>query len=418
MLKICLCLLAIRCAFSEENVPVPKSNYAIEGEVIFPSEGLTSAKGHVQTRILLNHGQHIGFVKADGSFKIDGLTNGSYIVQVENVDFLFEPIRVDISTRGNLRARKLSTIQPNSVNQLPYPLKLSAREQTRYFRKREEWRVTDFIFSPTFLMLGLPMLVLLVIPKLVANDPEMQKEMESMQMPKMDMPDVSEMMANFFGGNPKQKKKAIGSGASPSQPSSSKRNGMGFFNSFAQWLGVGKKQVNICVIGLDNSGKTTVLNQLKTPDTRVSNIVPTVGLTVTNFTSPYINFNAFDMSGQSKYRNLWDSYYATSEGLMFVVDSADRLRISVARDELWMLLDHKDLVNRKIPILVLANKMDEKDAMTSAEITSSLGLDMVRGRAWHIASTCALTGAGLPAALEWLSTNIKNYLDEKAQAGN
>ncbi|CAJ0942459.1 unnamed protein product, partial [Mesorhabditis belari] len=189
---------------------------------------------------------------------------------------------------------------------------------------------------------------------------------------------------------------------------------MGFFTTLTQWLGMGKKQVNICVVGLDNSGKTTILNQLKSPETRVSTVVPTVGLTVTNFSSPFINFNAFDMSGQSKYRNLWESYYSSSEGVMFVVDSADRLRMSVARDELWLLLDHKDLANRKIPLLVLANKMDEKDALSSAEISTSLGLDLIRGRPWHIACTCALTGAGLTAALEWLSTNIKTYLDEHA----
>ena len=45
---------------------------------------------------------------------------------------------------------------------------------------------------------------------MAANDPQLQKEMEQMQLPKMDVPDMGEMMANFFGGGaPKTKKKAV-----------------------------------------------------------------------------------------------------------------------------------------------------------------------------------------------------------------
>ena len=96
---------------------------------------------------------------------------------MENVDFVFEPIRIDITSKGKFRARKLSLLQdslsktstqifqPNQVNQLPYPLKMTAREATRYFRKREEWRITDMLMSPMVLMLAVPLLIMLVIPK-------------------------------------------------------------------------------------------------------------------------------------------------------------------------------------------------------------------------------------------------------------
>ncbi|RCN50094.1 hypothetical protein ANCCAN_03699 [Ancylostoma caninum] len=197
---------------SEDVASTERTTFAVEGNVIFPSSANSGRKWAANSRVLLNHGEYIGFVREDGSFTVDNVASGSYVVQVENVDFVFEPIRVDITARGKIRARKLSVLQPNVVNQLPYPLKLSAREATRYFRKREEWRITDMLMNPMVLMLVIPLIIMLIIPKMTANDPQLQKEMAEMQMPKLDMPDVGEMMANLFGGAPKPKKKAVTSG--------------------------------------------------------------------------------------------------------------------------------------------------------------------------------------------------------------
>uniref|UniRef100_A0A0K0F582 ADP-ribosylation factor-like protein 6 n=1 Tax=Strongyloides venezuelensis TaxID=75913 RepID=A0A0K0F582_STRVS len=187
---------------------------------------------------------------------------------------------------------------------------------------------------------------------------------------------------------------------------------MGFFSSIGNLLGFGKRNVNILVLGLDNSGKTTILNHLKEPESQNVTIVPTVGYSTEKFTNANFTFTAFDMSGQSKYRNLWEMYYKNIQGIIFVVDSADRLRVAVARDELWILLDHKDIMHKKIPILIFSNKVDEKEALTSSEISQSLGLDLIRSRNWHIESCCALTGDGLEAGVTWLSTNIQKYIEE------
>ena len=51
-----------------------------------------------------------------------------------------------------------------------------------------------------------------------------------------------------------------------------------------------------------------------------------------------VGFTAFDMSGQGRYRNLWEHYYKECQGIVFVVDSSDKLRMVVAKDELDMLL--------------------------------------------------------------------------------
>ncbi|GMT20257.1 hypothetical protein PFISCL1PPCAC_11554, partial [Pristionchus fissidentatus] len=184
---------------------------------------------------------------------------------------------------------------------------------------------------------------------------------------------------------------------------------MGFLSALSSIFGVGKRSCHIVVVGLDNAGKSTILNALRNEETRVSQVVPTVGMTVTQFTGTGVNFSAFDMSGQGKYRGLWDSYYSKAEGIMFVVDSTDKLRMSVARDELWMIIDHKDC--RKVPILIMANKSDKPEAMTLDEVSLHLGMCIAEFGRISITLNSPLSGNGIPQSLEWLSKSVKEFLD-------
>ena len=45
---------------------------------------------------------------------------------------------------------------------------------------------------------------------------------------------------------------------------------MGFFDGLMSWLGL-KKEVKILCVGLDNSGKTTIINRLKPKEVQVVN---------------------------------------------------------------------------------------------------------------------------------------------------
>ena len=63
-------------------------------------------------------------------------------------------------------------------------------------------------------------------------------------------------------------------------------------------MGFKKKDVNILVIGLDNSGKSTILNHFKPEEDKSPDIVPTVGFNVEKFKSNEIivisqNFSNF-----------------------------------------------------------------------------------------------------------------------------
>lgn len=40
-----------------------------------------------------------------------------------------------------------------------------------------------------------------------------------------------------------------------------------------------------------------------------------------------LTFTVFDMSGAGRYRMLWEHYYRETQAVIFVLDSADRLRL-------------------------------------------------------------------------------------------
>uniref|UniRef100_A0A8D3A4F6 ADP-ribosylation factor-like protein 6 n=1 Tax=Scophthalmus maximus TaxID=52904 RepID=A0A8D3A4F6_SCOMX len=184
---------------------------------------------------------------------------------------------------------------------------------------------------------------------------------------------------------------------------------MGLLDKLSGWLGLKKKEVNVLCLGLDNSGKTTIINQLKPANVsplseewkhvsqaQAQDIVPTIGFNIEKFKNSSLSFTVFDMSGQSRYRNLWEHYY-----------NGDKLRMVVAKEELDTLLSHEDIRGRKMPVLFYANKMDLRDAVSSVKVSQMLCLENIRDKPWHICASNAIRGEGLQEGLDWLQDHIK-----------
>lgn len=182
---------------------------------------------------------------------------------------------------------------------------------------------------------------------------------------------------------------------------------MGLLDKLETFLGAKRKDFNLLVVGLDNSGKSSIVNALKPPNTKSTNVAPTVGFSEEKINSNSLNFTIFDMSGQSRYRNLWEHYFKDADAIVFVIDSADRMRLVVSREELENLLNHPEIRNKRIPLLIYANKKDVKGAISVGEIRNELELDGIKNRGWRIFGTNALNGDGINEGLEWLSQELK-----------
>jgi ADP-ribosylation factor-like protein 6 len=119
------------------------------------------------------------------------------------------------------------------------------------------------------------------------------------------------------------------------------------------------------------------------------------------------------MSGQGRYRSLWEHYYRDVQAIIYVLDSTDRLRCCVAKEELVQLLNHDDIKGTKIPILFFANKSDVLGSMSPDMCAEELQLDKVRDKPWHIISSNAVSGAGVNEGIEWLCIRLSTSSSHK-----
>ena len=71
---------------------------------------------------------------------------------------------------------------------------------------------------------------------------------------------------------------------------------------------------------------------------------------------------------------MWEMYYADAKGVIFVIDSADRLRMAVAKDELETILEHEAINKNNAIFLFFANKSDLANSCTAVEVAQLLDL--------------------------------------------
>ncbi len=167
------------------------------------------------------------------------------------------------------------------------------------------------------------------------------------------------------------------------------------------------KCMNLLVLGMENSGKTTTCLQVH--DNLKKGVTPTTGLTKFK-PLPIRGYDVilYDMGGADGTRKMWKSYFAKVHGIVFVVDSSKK-DLKITAGSLRSVLLHPQVKGK--PVLILANKQDLPDSRFAIRISEALGLkDILSSQDdVYMISECASNDphfATIRNSLEWIASKI------------
>ncbi|TKY86698.1 hypothetical protein EX895_004338 [Sporisorium graminicola] len=219
------------------------------------------------------------------------------------------------------------------------------------------------------------------------------------------------------------------------------------------------KHLEICVVGLQAAGKTSLVNLLSSGQF-ADEMVPTVGFNMRKVRSGNTTIKVWDIGGQPRFRSMWERYCRGVSAIVFVVDSSvplpsakseaaatststsapthtasapaaapaatttapkkeDPTSVSasasaaaagqstqsssawgVATEELHALIERPHLAG--VPLLVLATKNDIKGAARVDDVIRVMKLDTIANREVSCYSISSKNQVNIDVTLKWL----------------
>ena len=162
------------------------------------------------------------------------------------------------------------------------------------------------------------------------------------------------------------------------------------------------KKLEVVLVGLENSGKTTLLNVLAAG--RPVETCPTIGLNVKLVRKGGVQMKCWDIGGQAQYRSEWGRYTRGCDVIIYVVDANALDSIPLARKELHRLLEDRELATT--PLLVIANKIDLDPHISEPDLIRELNLDYITENPWIVIPVSALKVINIDQVLSWLIKQV------------
>lgn len=173
---------------------------------------------------------------------------------------------------------------------------------------------------------------------------------------------------------------------------------MGAFLAKLRGLFGGGKKLEMCLVGLESTGKTTLLNILALG--HPIETYPTIGLNVKVVHKEGVQLKVWDLGGQERFRSEWGRYTQGCDCIVFLVDASDYNRAELAGQELAKLLSDRSL--NGLPLLVCLNKIDLEPHMSKEECIDMLSLAELQSNPWVVVPISALQQVNVEEVVEWL----------------
>ena len=160
------------------------------------------------------------------------------------------------------------------------------------------------------------------------------------------------------------------------------------------------REINILILGIDNSGKTALLYYLCHKDNKNTPPQPGINAIQVNYFRNTKKINFYDLGGQKTLRLYWEYYYDKADAIIYMVDGSDEARIEESLEIFKSLLRNEKL--NRVPILIYNNKADIHNCLGADEIIEKFEINDICGRDWSLYSCSAYKGTGVKDGIRWL----------------
>eukprot|EP00347_Sterkiella_histriomuscorum_P009388 403341402 len=162
----------------------------------FMIQGVIDNKGlkhldYSNTKVILNGGEFTGFVNNMGAFNIYVPKNGTYKLDVVNLNYHFESVIVEIlnvdqndevAKKRQIRAY-MYNIKSGKDYKLVYPLQLEPSNRIQYFEIEEPFNPLVYLKNPMVLMVGVSAVLMFMMKRMPKQELEDMQQMQKDQMP-------------------------------------------------------------------------------------------------------------------------------------------------------------------------------------------------------------------------------------------
>lgn len=182
---------------------------------------------------------------------------------------------------------------------------------------------------------------------------------------------------------------------------------MGLWESFLNWLRsfFFKQEMELSLIGLQNAGKTSLVNVIATGGYS-EDMIPTVGFNMRKVTKGKVTIKLWDLGGQPRFRSMWERYCRAVSAIVYVIDAADHENLSISKGELHDLLSKPSLSG--IPLLVLGNKIDKPEALSKEALTEEMELTSITDREVSCFMISCKNTTNIDVVIDWLVKHSKS----------
>jgi len=150
------------------------------------------------TLITLDNGEKITYSREnDGSFVFYEVKPGIHLLDVQSDSYLFSQVKIQVDS-DSTSVKCIEYVYPGAMKQpLPHPLLLQGHAKFNYFEARPGFSPFSMLRNPMVLMMLFSVFIMVLMPKMMENLDDDQKEQMQRQMEMQN--DPSKMLSNLWG---------------------------------------------------------------------------------------------------------------------------------------------------------------------------------------------------------------------------